>query len=435
MGKKALIITYYWPPSAGGGVQRWLKFAKYLPDFDWQPVIMTPENPDFELKDDTLLKDVPPSCEVLKLSIREPFGIYKKLLGKKANQQQGVVAKGKSSRLGKIATWIRGNWFIPDARMLWIKPASKFLIRYLKENPVDVIITTGPPHSIHMIGARVKKKTGIPWLADFRDPWSQWDVLPQLQLSEKSWAKHKQMEFEVLNMADKVLTVSKRLGKALDDLAGVPGVTVINNGFDQDDFTDFEPKPADKFRFVHMGLLNEGRNPIRLWKVLNKQCAHDDEFAASLEIILAGTIEQVVKDELARLEYLKDKVKVLNYISHKEALEINQTSAVFLLLVNNTSNSTWILPGKIYEYFACRKPILPFGRKESDANDMLQECGYDAFLSYDDQRGIEERVKKLYNQYKNGVHLVDASRVDRFSRKKLTESLVEILEDLALKGS
>ncbi len=434
MGKKALIITYYWPPSGGGGVQRWLKFAKYLPDFDWQPIIFTPENPDFELQDDTLLKDIPDSCEVLKLPITEPFGVYKKLLGKKANQQQGVVSKGKSSLLGKMAIWVRGNWFIPDARMLWIKPASKFLVKYLKDNPVDVIITTGPPHSMHMIGAAVKKKTGIPWLADFRDPWSQWDVLPQLQLTQKSWEKHKQMEFEVLNMADKVLTVSKRLGQALDELAGVPGVEVITNGFDESDFTKQEPQKADEFVMVHMGLLNEGRNPGKLWRVLNKKCAHDPEFREELSIILAGTIEQGVKEELDRLEYLKERVTTLDYVPHEEALTIYQRASVFLLLVNNTSNSSWIIPGKLYEYLAGSKPILPFGRKESDANDLLEACGYDPFLSYDDQSGIEERINQLYAQYKSGEQVIDPQQVSRFTRKRLTKSLVEILEDLALKG-
>jgi len=435
MKKRVLIITYYWPPSGGGGVQRWLKFVKYLPAQGWQPVIMTPENPDFELKDNTLLNDVPEACEVLKLPIKEPFGIYRKLLGKKATQQQGVVSKGKGSRLSKLATWVRGNLFIPDSRMLWIKPASKYLIKYLKVNPVDVIISTGPPHSMHMIAARVKKNTGIPWVADFRDPWSQWDVLTQLQLSNKSWEKHKRLEFEVLNMANKVVTVSNRLAKALDELAGVPSVKVITNGYDLVDFESFTPQPAGKFRLVHMGLLNEGRNPTRLFAALNKRCAHDAEFANELEIVLAGTIEQGVKDHIAGLEYLKDRVKILDYVSHEEALKINQEAAVFLLLVNNTSNSSWILPGKLYEYFASRKPILAFGRKESDANDMLVACGYDEFLSYEDRKGVQDRISRLYEDYKNGEHVVTNSHIEQYSREKLTAALVEILEELALKAS
>ena len=433
MNKRALIITYYWPPSGGGGVQRWLKFAKYLPELGWQPVVMTPENPDFELRDSSLLSDVPACCELLKIPIREPFALYRKLPGKKATQQQGVVSKEKGSPLSKWVVWLRGNLFIPDARMLWIRPASRYLIQYLRKHPVDVIITTGPPHSMHLVGVRVKKKTGIPWLADFRDPWSQWDVLPQLQLTKSSWKKHKRLEFEVLNSADKVLTVSKRLARALDERAGVPaGVEVINNGYDESDFADFEPQKPDKFRLVHTGLLNEGRNPTGLWKALNQRCAHDSGFAADLEVVLAGTIEQSVKVRMAGWEHLKDRVKVLDYVSHREALEINQSAAVFLLLVNDTANASWILPGKLYEYLACRKPILAFGSKESDANDILQGCGYHSFLAYNRQKGIEERLNKLYLQYKNGEHWVDASRVDRFSRKKLTEALAVMLEDLAL---
>lgn len=432
MAKKVLIITYYWPPSGGGGVQRWLKFAKYLPELGWDPVIFTPENPDFEIKDESLTKDVSENLEVVKLPILEPFSIYRKLMGNKAEQKQGVVKKEGGSPMQKLVTWVRGNVFIPDARMFWIKPATKYLVKYLKENPVDVIISTGPPHSMHMIAGAVKRQTGIPWLADFRDPWSEWDVLPQLSLNERSWKKHKQLEFEVLNGADRVVTVSKRLGVALDKLTGVPGVRVINNGFDGDDFDETAPVEVDKFRIVHMGLLNEGRNPKHLWEVLNERCLQDEQFRQSLEVVLAGTIEQAVKDDIASYTALSAQVKILDYVAHEEALGIYKQSAVLLLLVNNTSNASWILPGKMYEYFSAQKPILALGNKNSDANDMLEDCGYKSFMSYTDARGIKDAVDELYDLYRKDNLSVSTEKINRYTRKNLTGQLSVILDELVL---
>jgi len=214
--KQVLIITYYWPPTGGGGVQRWLKFAKYLPEFGWKPVIYTPENPDFEIKDDSLLKDVDSVTVVLKQPIWEPFGLYRKLLGKTATQKQGVIEPSGSSLLSRFSLWVRANLMIPDPRKFWIKPSINYLVKYLKKNPVDIIITTGPPHSMHMIGLGIKKKLDIPWIADFRDPWSDWDVLDLLKISNTARRKHKTLEHQVFKHADKVLTVSWRLGKKLE---------------------------------------------------------------------------------------------------------------------------------------------------------------------------------------------------------------------------
>ncbi len=232
--KRVLIITYYWPPSGGGGVQRWLKFAKYLPGFGWQPVIYTPENPDFEIRDPGLENDINPLTEVIRTPIWEPFEIYRKIMGKNALRKQGVVS-GNKSALGKMMVWFRANIFIPDPRKFWIKPSTKFLVSYLKEHPVDVIVTTGPPHSMHIIGLNVGSATGIPWIADFRDPWSDWDVLDLLSVSKKSRKKHKKLEAQVFNNASIILTVSKRLSEKLQSTGGINHVEVITNGYDDPD--------------------------------------------------------------------------------------------------------------------------------------------------------------------------------------------------------
>lgn len=426
-----LIITYYWPPSGGGGVQRWLKMAKYLPEYGWKPIVFTPENPDFELKDNSLLGDVLPEAEILKIPIWEPFGLYKKLLGKKAVQKQGVVDKKDSSWLGKLSLWIRGNWFIPDPRIFWVRPAVNYLSKYLLANPVDAIVTTGPPHSMHLIGMELKRRTGTKWIADFRDPWTDWDVLPQLNLGKRAWKYHKKLEHQVMQNAHVVLTVTNRLAKQLANTGGISEVQVVTNGFDSEDFAENASKKPDKFRIAHVGLLNDGRNPLQLWKALNNLCLKNSAFKEHLEVVLVGTVEQSVKESIGEFMSLKEQVVFPDYMSHAEVLELYANSAVLLLLVNNTSNSSWILPGKLFEYLSARKPILAFGKEISDANDLLTDCGYESIHSYDTSTEVlENAVVTMYSTFKNDSFEVSSNKIEAYSRKKLVGEIVDILEKL-----
>ncbi|HPD95904.1 MAG TPA: glycosyl transferase family 1, partial [Tenuifilaceae bacterium] len=172
--KRVLIITYYWPPSGGAPVQRWLKFAKYLERFGWQPVIYTPENPESFYDDESLMRDVPKDIEIVKSHIWEPYDIYRMLTGKKGEKiAVGFTSADKKKGVShNLLMWLRGNLLIPDPRIFWVNPSVRFLKKYLKENPVDVVVTTGPPHSLHLIGLKLKRKLKVKWLADFRDPWT-----------------------------------------------------------------------------------------------------------------------------------------------------------------------------------------------------------------------------------------------------------------------
>ncbi|MBQ3521911.1 MAG: glycosyl transferase family 1, partial [Bacteroidales bacterium] len=202
--KKVLIITYYWPPSGGSGVQRWLKFAKYLPQYGWEPVVYTPENPEANSIDEALLKDVGPQTTVIKRKIVEPYGFYKALSGKKGSQIKANLvssSNNKKSFVQRLSLFIRGNLFIPDPRILWVAPSVRFLKKYLKENPVDAIVSTGPPHSMHLIAKKLSKSTDIPWLADFRDPWTGIFYFKHLGLSKFAYRRHRKLEQSVLNNA------------------------------------------------------------------------------------------------------------------------------------------------------------------------------------------------------------------------------------------
>ncbi|HKI88004.1 MAG TPA: hypothetical protein VKA38_03185, partial [Draconibacterium sp.] len=178
--KRVLIITYYWPPSGGGGVQRWLKFVKYLPSNGWKPVVAVPENPEYPVIDLSLQEDVPKEAEIIKLPIWEPYGIFKKITGRKKEERVNtglLFDEKKQTSIEKISLAIRGNFLIPDPRIFWVKPSIKRLKKLIPELNVEAIITTGPPHSVHLIGYRLNKIFGIPWIADLRDPWSNLDML------------------------------------------------------------------------------------------------------------------------------------------------------------------------------------------------------------------------------------------------------------------
>lgn len=422
-----LIITYYWPPTGGGGVQRWLKFAKYLPEFGWKPVIYTPENPDFEIKDEGLQADVHEVTEVLRTPIWEPFGIYRKLLGKNATQKQGVVEKNNRSLLGKLSLYIRANLMIPDPRRYWIKPSTRFLARYLSANPVDLIVSTGPPHSMHLIAMNVAQSGNTPWLADFRDPWSDWDVLDLLGVSASARRKHRKLEQQVFSKADRVMTVSWRLAKKMSDKGGID-VTVITNGYDEADF-DIDQFHADKFRISHLGLINEGRNPEVLWKCLEQLCTENSRFAEDLELFIAGTVGMEVKNSIKTFPQLNERTVFGGYLSHDQVFDVYSKSALLLLLVNRTSNAEWIIPAKLYEYLYTGLPILAFGEVASDANKVLTSVSHNAFIDYYDEATCMRRLLDEYDAFRNNQK-PDRGSSTQYSRRSLTMSLATTMEQI-----
>lgn len=428
MVKKVLIITYYWPPSGGGGVQRWLKFAKYLRDFGWEPVICTPRSPDFEIRDESLQGDVPKDIEVIKRPIWEPYSIYRKLLGKKAVQKQGVVNEESGSWLSKFSIWLRGNYFIPDSRVFWVRPTVNFLSRRLKKKDIDIIITTGPPHSIHLIGLELKKRFGTKWLVDFRDPWSEWDVLDQLKLSRRARNSQAKLEKDVLTSADMVLAVSPTLEKSLQDL-GAHSTALITNGFDSE-VLEAQKAPGSKFRITHIGLLNTIRNPVTLWKVLDDLCQADPGINEDLEVYVGGTIDDAIIRDLSQFEYLKNRFINAGYLSHSEVIEAYADSSVLLLLINNTGNIKINIPGKLFEYLGLGKPVIALGREESDASFILKEAGYDGCLTYEDENAIKDKVLEYYNSFKKGEVFEKSPMVERFHRKELTMGLAGLLDNL-----
>ena len=329
-GKKVLIITYYWPPSGGAGVQRWLKFVKYLRQFGWDPIVYTPENNEIPVYDASLEKDIPDDITILKKHIWEPYTIYKRFIGAKKEEKfnvGGFISESKNYGLrDNISTFIRGNLFIPDARKFWIRPSVRFLSRYFKNNAPDLLITTGPPHSMHLIGLKLRKKLQIPWIADFRDPWTRFYQYHDMLISKWADKKHKSLERKVLQTADRVITVGWTIKAELEQL-GADKPLVITNGYDEQDFEHVPAIENQRFSIVHTGNISRSKNTLIFWKAIAELVQENKSFSYDLEIRLAGKLDYTVHKAISDL-HLESYVEKLGYQDHTEAIKEQKQATI-----------------------------------------------------------------------------------------------------------
>ncbi len=428
--KKVLIITFYWPPSGGAGVQRWLKFAKYLPQYDWEPVIYTPENPEFAIEDKSLLNDIASSTEVIKTKIWEPYQIYKTLNGKKGqNVNMSFAGKGKKEGLiHKAALTLRGNLLIPDPRCFWINPSVKYLLNYLKTNPVDAIITTGPPHSMHRIGLGLHRKTQIPWIADFRDPWTNIDFYKELNLSSLADKIHHKMEQQIISEANCVVSVTPTWCAELA-IKQPKRIELVHNGYDEADIPKNKISTDTEFSLIHIGSINAARNPKALWKALSEIIVENTEFKNKLKIKLVGNVEEVVFSDIEQYN-LSEFVQVVGYLSHSEAIEFQQKAQLLLLLINNTPNANGILTGKLYEYMVSKRPILAIGPTGSDIASLLFETETGTIVDFDNLAGMKQTLLSLFEKYRNGTLESSAKGYNQYSRSAQCGIMAKILNEI-----
>ncbi|MBB6331274.1 hypothetical protein HNP24_002224 [Chryseobacterium sediminis] len=426
--KKILIITYYWPPAGGPGVQRWLKFAKYLPDFGWKPIIYTPENPSYPLLDETLMKDVPENIEMVRTKIWEPYQLAEKLnkSNKKFKAGQFDVGKNQSWK-SRLSIWVRGNFFIPDARVFWVKPSITFLEKYLKENKIDAIVTSGPPHSLHLIGLGLKNKMpDLKWIADFRDPWTEISYYKHLKLTKSSDKKHRQLESAVFKNADITLATSYTDAENFRN-AGANAVC-ITNGFDESD-SDVRVKEQhskNQFTLSYIGVLEQLRNPGNLWNALDELVKENAEFATDFKLKFVGRIDDKILQSIENSS-LKNHILNLGYLAHGKAVEEMQNSDLLLITNFPNESSKGIIPGKIFEYLASGKQILSFGPDKADVAKILEETQAGKHFSYQDTETVKKFILEKFILWKNGNLLENTQHIEQFSRKNLTRQLTEVL--------
>ena len=429
---RVLIITYYWPPTGGSGVQRWVKFSKYLPAMGWQPVVYTPENPEMLVRDDSLLADIPPEAEIVKRRIVEPYGLYRRLVGAGAagseKNEINPLNSGEKNWKQKLSLFIRSHFFVPDPRVGWVRPSVRFLKKYLKEHPVDVIVSTGPPHSMHLIGKGVSEATGIPWIADFRDPWTRVFYFKNLELSPKAALRHSRLEQEVLDKARAVIAVTPLVQKDFQMCTGTQ-VEMITNGFDEDDFDAVAAAPDGYFNLTHTGLFASDGIPTALWKVLSQMSSADSDFAEQLRIRLAGKVDREVLESL-KTYGLAGNVVNLGYLDHKDAVREQKSASLLLLPLRKDPEYRKTLPGKIFEYLAADRPVLGIGQEDGVAAQVLKDTGAGEMFDWENEAGIAAVINRAWMRHKTGAFAFHTAGRDGYSRRILTARLVDLLEKI-----
>ena len=438
--KKTLIISYYWPPAGGPGVQRWLKFVKYLPDFGWEPTVFIPENPSYPIVDETLQKDVPKNLKMIKTKIWEPYQLAEKFGkdNKKFKAGQFDVGENQSWK-AKLSIFVRGNFFIPDARVFWVKPSVEFLEKYLKVNHYDVLVTTGPPHSLHLIGLNLKKKLpNLKWIADFRDPWTEISYYKHLKLTKIADKKHRKLESEVFKNADVTLATSYTDAENFRKKGA--NAYCITNGFDVDASTTLSvteensktlplSNSTTKFTLSYIGVLEQLRNPDILWETLNDLVQENADFKRDFELKFVGRLDDKILQKIES-SALKSNLTNLDYQTHDIALKHMQDSSVLLMTNFPQESSKGIIPGKIFEYLATGKTILSFGPKDADVEKILIETKAGKHFGYEEKENLKKFILESYENWKSGTLNQNAENIEQFSRKNLTQKLVDLMNKI-----
>lgn len=424
--KKVLVIAYYWPPSGGSGVQRWVKMCKYLPQNGWLPVVYTPLNPALTAVDDTLAADVPAEVEVIRRRIIEPGQFSRKT----TNAQVTPINGQKKTLKQRIAMWIRGNLFIPDPRVLWVLPSVRFLCRYLREHHVDAIVSTGPPHSMHLIAKMVARRTGLPWVADFRDPWTRMFYFKHLSLTPRAESLHVKMELSVLDGATRVVAVSPLVQLDFQQATETP-VELITNGFDAQDFPDMPRSSfsSEHFTLLHAGLFAADGNPTVLWEALGEMVASDSDFARDFRLVLCGKTDSAVISALCEAG-LGDNFTDLGYVDHKSVVQRMKEAAALMLPLRKEPEYRATLPGKLFEYLAARRPVIGVGQKDGAMAAILSSTGAGQCFDWDEKQAMKTWIAACYQAWKKGELGDNQADLSAYSREGLAASYARLLNEI-----
>jgi len=426
--KKVLIISYYWPPAGGISVLRTLKFVKYLQKFGWEPIVYAPKDAAYPYYDENNFKDVPNNVKVIRQKIIEPFNLFKFFTGRKKNDSSNpVYVKSKNHFLDNLFIYIRGNFFIPDARCLWIKPSVRFLTKYLSEYPVDAILTDGPPHTNTVIGMQLSEKLQIPWLADFQDPWTQVDYYQKMRIGKRADRKHQQLEQYVFKTANKITIASPSWVEDLEKI-GAKNVDPIYYGYDEDDFKDINSvKDSNDFVIAHAGILGIDRSPDFFLKALSSLKVENSDFSKKLKIRFAGIVDFSIKEMISRLN-LSENFEEMGNIPRKEALQLISSADLLLLPVNKANNAKGRLPGKLYEYLRTNNPILALGTLNSDVDDIIKQSRTGKLFNYEDYQGIKEYIQTIFSS--NAPFNPDEEYIKLFSAENQTKKIANFLDEI-----
>lgn len=431
MKKRVLIVSYYWPPSGGISVLRSLKIAKQLNRLGWEVVVATVTNAQYSIIDEDNFQHVSSDIEVLRFKSFEPFNLYKKITGTDRKDTLSNVLTANSEKRGffhKLSVFIRANFFIPDARMFWIRPAVKGLKRYLKAHPVDVVFSDGPPHTNTIIAAKLSRKLTIPWLMDWQDPWTQADYYADFNIGHWSDKKHRRLEQFCIEQASKITIVSPSWKNDVEQL-GAKNVSVIEWGYDDDDFKGIEKPLDEKYLITHLGLLGADRNPSVFLHVVAELVQELEGFYDNTRIEFFGTVGVEVKLLVKHLK-LEKVVIIGGNLQRSEALSKMSASHIQLLLLNKAPNAMGRIPGKLFENLRIGRPILCLGPEGSDVSKILGKTESGLSLTYDDRMGMKKYLKKGFENYQKGYYDFKRGDISQYSIENLFGKLAGHLEKL-----
>ncbi|MDO9578653.1 MAG: hypothetical protein Q7J16_12285 [Candidatus Cloacimonadales bacterium] len=416
--KKVLVIVYYWPPSGGAGVQRWLKFVKYLPNFGWLPTVITTQDGDYPAIDNSLLAEVPEGIKV----IRTKTPTFGKLFIRTNDQKipyGSLETKKGDSLFKKITFWIRLNLIVPDARKVWNRFAFQAASKELRTVQYNAIVTSGPPHSTHLIGLKLKEKFHLKWIADFRDPWTKIDYLEKVKRHPFTEKMDKKLEVKVIAQSDFILSINQKI---LQDLGADQKGKIIPNGFDPADFWGIEKEKTENFEINYFGNITRERDPAIVLKAVNQLFTNNSK----IQMNFWGNVAEEVKTELIKLDDNK-LINFFNYIPHCKVLQKMVNSSLLLLLINDVPDNKGILTGKIYEYLGVQAPILGIGPADGEAAAILQETKAGKMFGYEDQQNVADFIFQQYSLWKTGQSSAVSCKIEKFSRIEQTKELAKIL--------
>ncbi len=426
--RNVLIVTYYWPPSGGSGVQRFLKFCKYLPRFGVTPTVLTVSNPTYPIIDRSLSEEVPEEVNVYRSRSYEPFQLYAKLSGKSTSEASKPTQALRSNKWSaRMASWIRANIFIPDARYGWVFTARRKALKVIQKENIDAIITTGPPHSTHFIGKYVNRKTGIRWIADFRDPWSHVYYNQVLPRTRPALYIDRKLERSVLTKADEVIVVSPSMRKIQRTIYD-RRYHMIPNGFDPEDFQqspdELTPYHDHRFTIRFTGSVREAAIPSGMFKAISMLSEPDKVL---LEFI--GNVHPKVREQIKKFG-IASSVSIQSYIPHKEVVKAMRASDLLLLSISKTEHSELILTGKLFDYLGSGTPILFMGTTSGDAAHIIQETGQGVCFEHDDAESIRTYLEKVIRDPDQLPRSnIQSSLTDHpYSRITLTSQLIDVIK-------
>jgi len=409
--KRVLFIAYHFPPLAGGGTFRSLKFVKYLPEFGWRPTVITTNTKNYWAYDEELLKEVPPEVKIIRAPEIDPF--YLQIFLYKIG-------------FGKLYQKIKDHFLIPDEKIGWIPIAYHKAVRELKRYKYDLIFSTSPTICAHIIALKLKRNLNLPWVCDFRDYWTMHFIYPYKNTNRGKYEK--QLELNFFQNADRIITVSE--GVKRDFLSIFPDrpISIITNGYDNGEIRQKEK--STEFRILYTGSFYEHYNPAFFLLAVKKVIDENPSLQSSFRLRFIGNYTQDIKIMFKHYQ----QYYLIDYLDLRSPNQLEQeyiSATILLLILPGEKHYETYLPAKLFSYLNKSRPILAV-IPDGEARSLLQKSNLGFFADPDSPEDIKKQILNLYRLWKTDkLHVQpDYKYIQQFHRRYLTKQLAEVFDSL-----